>query len=78
MASTSSNKKSVSKKSARNFSCQYDPKDFGSSRPSLKRVSIADTKIIYEIDDDNSTETFEESKSKNRKSKGKKDDVKIE
>lgn len=42
------------RKVVRNFGCQYDVKDAG-NRPSLKRVSIANTKVIFQIDEDYSS-----------------------
>lgn len=43
-------------KTVRDTGCQYEQKDIGGGRPSLKRVSIAAAPIIHEIaDDSNST-----------------------
>lgn len=46
LANSSKKSNNSATKSVRNFACQYDQKDTG-LRPSLKRVSIADTKVIY-------------------------------
>lgn len=71
-----SSKKSHTKakvKNVKNFACQYDQKDIG-IRPSLKRVSIADKNIVFDIPVyDISTETyeiFEEKKSESKKDEG--------
>jgi len=53
-------------KHVKNFGCQYDPKDVG-IKPSIKRVSIADKNIIFDIpDDDNSTATYDLSEEKKK------------
>jgi hypothetical protein len=38
----------------KNFACQYDPKDVG-IKPSIKRVSISDKNVVFDVPDDNST-----------------------
>lgn len=61
----------------KSFACQYDQSDVG-IKPSIKRVSIADSKnnVIFDIDSNNSTITCEMDDKKNKNKKKEKKETK--